>query len=116
MTTKVEKIPLTEEDLAYIKHLLEGGARKETIEHLKEKGWNVEQWLKRRAATSRENRKYTIKKMFKLGECTICRSISEYKIIRKLPDASVISWYCSEHLSEEHKQQIQIQGKIKKEY
>jgi hypothetical protein len=106
LTTKIEKIPLTEEDLAYIKHILEGGPRKEIVEHLRQKGWNVQAWQKHRAATSRENRETIIKKLYKLGECTICRSISEYKIIRKVPDASVISWYCSEHLSEEHKQQI----------
>jgi hypothetical protein len=109
----VRKIALTEEDLAYIKHILEGGARKETIEHLTEKGWNVDYWLKRRSPMSLGHREEIIKRKYKLGECTICRQISEYKIIQKIPDASVVSWYCEQHLSEEHKQQIQIQGKIK---
>jgi hypothetical protein len=101
LTTKVEKIPLTEQDLAYIKHILEGGPRKESIEHLEKKGWNVQAWLKHRAATSRENRECIVKKLYKLGECTICRALSEYKIIQKVPDASVISWYCEKHLPAE---------------
>ena len=93
----VQKIALTEEDLAYIKHILEGGARREIVEHLRQKGWNVEQWEKHRSKSSRENRETIVKKLYKLGECTICRTLSEYKIIRKVPDASVISWYCQKH-------------------
>jgi hypothetical protein len=99
-TIKVEKIPLTEQDYAYIKHILDGGARKETIEHLREKGWDVDAWLKHRIPASMNNRIDIIKRKYNLGECTICRSLSEYKIIQKLPDISVISWYCESHLPE----------------
>jgi hypothetical protein len=100
-TIKVEKIPLTEEDLAYIKHIMDGGARKETIDNLTRKGWNVDAWTKRRIGVSRENREHIIKRLYKLGECTKCRQLSQYKIIQKLPDISVISWYCEKHLPEE---------------
>jgi hypothetical protein len=105
----VQKIPLTEEDLAYIKNIMEGGARKETIEHLTEKGWNVDYWLKRRTPMSMGHREDIIKHMFKLGECTICRSISQYKIIQKIPDASVVSWYCEKHLPSNYQNQNQTE-------
>jgi hypothetical protein len=97
----IQKIPLTDEDKAYIKSILEGGPKRETVANLKEKGWDVDSWLKRRQRTSINNRMIIIKKTFNLGECQICRGISEYKIIQKVPDASVISWYCSEHLPSE---------------
>jgi hypothetical protein len=98
---QVQKVPLTEQDLAYIKHLLDGGPKRETVQHLKEKGWNTDQWEKRRTKSSREHRECLVKKLYKLGECTVCRSLSEYKIIKKVPDASVISWYCEAHLPSE---------------
>jgi hypothetical protein len=105
-SAKIQKVPLTEEDLAYIKHILDAGVRKETIENLEKKGWDVDTWLKRRTPMSMGHREEIIKRKFKLGECTICRSISEYKIIWKIQDATVVSWYCEKHLPSDSKQRI----------
>jgi len=93
----VERIELTEAQKEEIKLILEGKPTKKTIENQKNRGVNIERWLKYRKPFSMSNRIQIIKQKYYGSLCHICSSFPNYKITYKLPDITLIEFYCDRH-------------------
>jgi len=76
----VERIELTEAQKEEIKLILEGKPTKKTIENQKNRGVNIERWLKYRKPFSMSNRIQIIKQKYYGSLCHICSRFPNYKV------------------------------------
>jgi hypothetical protein len=97
----VEKIILTKEQEQDIRTILEGHPSMETIERRRKWSNNTENWLKYRIPSTSSFRIDRVRRKYFKGLCHICQALPVYKVLYKLPDVTLIEFYC-----ESHKQQI----------
>jgi len=94
----IQKIVLTEDQKQEVKDILDGKPTKIMVERWNKSG-TKQMTEKSYRAGSMHGRKEIIKKNYYHGLCHICQDWPAYKVLYKLPDVTVLEFYCAEHFS-----------------
>jgi len=94
----IQKLEFTEEQKEDIKNILLGCPTDVQKQKAKERGVPLK-FNPHKGCV--EGRIYIVKKKYKIGECQICRELSDYKLTYQFDGASLREWYCSKHFPSE---------------
>ena len=97
----VEEIILTKQQMEDVRNILEGHPTTEAIEKHRNRSNRTEYWLKNRMPSTPAFRTDLIRRKYFKGLCHICQALPMYRVLYKLPDITLVEYYC-----ELHKQQI----------
>jgi hypothetical protein len=93
----IEKITFPKGDQEYIDAIIEGKPTPNVIKYWTNKGLNVEHKTKWYTSPTLHNRMRAIQQKYKIGVCHICQKLPSYKITYKLPDITLIEYFCDKH-------------------
>jgi hypothetical protein len=94
----ITKIALTDEQKEDISCILNGTPRKQHIAEWQAKGYDIQYRTKGYRPGHPKNRLKLIREMYKVSTCCLCSEISSVKLSYKLPDITLVEYYCDQHL------------------
>jgi hypothetical protein len=94
----IEKIEFSEQDKQFIADILAGKPTAKSLKYWESKGMDVEYHTKRYRPTHPSNRLKIIRAKYKIGVCHKCGNLGDYKVLNKMPDITLVEYWCDEHL------------------
>jgi hypothetical protein len=93
----IEELTFSNEDKEYISAMIEGRPTPNVIKYWERAGHNVEHRLKWYRAPRLQERMRTVSQKYKIGLCHICQEFPVYKVLYKLPDITLVEYFCEKH-------------------
>jgi hypothetical protein len=95
----IEHIEFSEQDKQFCTDVLAGKPTAKVLKYWEDKGMDVEHHTKRYRPPHPNNRMKIIKEQYKIGTCIICRKLADYKVLYKMPDITLVEFWCEQHFS-----------------
>jgi hypothetical protein len=94
----IEHIQFTDEDKQFISDILQGRPTAKSLKYWEDKGMDVEHHTKRYRPPHPKNRLKIIREKYKIGVCHSCANLADYKVLYKMPDITLVEFWCQDHL------------------
>jgi hypothetical protein len=93
----IEKIEFSKEDQESIDAILSGKPSAKTIQRWKDAGFNIEHRIKWYISIPQKERMLRIRQKYKISGCHVCQQFPLYKVLYKLPDITLVEYWCEKH-------------------
>jgi hypothetical protein len=94
----IERIEFKGEDKEYVDALLGGKPVPKTIKRWENSGMNLEYKKKWYIPPGQKERLLKLRQYYKIGTCHVCKEFASIKLIYKLPDVTLVEFFCEQHL------------------
>jgi hypothetical protein len=93
----IEKIEFSKEDQEFIDAILEGRPSPATIQRWKDASVDIKYRMKHYIPITPKERMLRIRQKFKISGCHVCQQFPLYKVLYKLPDITLVEYWCEKH-------------------
>jgi len=98
----IQRLEFSQEDQEEIDAQIEGMPTPKALKYWQRAGHNIGHRKKWYRAPPLQHRLRTLSQKYHVGMCHICRvKFPSVKVMYKLPDITLVEWYCSEDLPSE---------------
>jgi hypothetical protein len=91
----IQKITFNSTETQEIKDIMDGKPTKKMIDSWQRRGVLKTEYFR---PPSLNNRKDDVKRKYFHGLCHICQDLPVYKVLYKLPDITLVEYYCNKHV------------------